>query len=152
MGQRWCLGFIIDKQVDGVVLLRKSRHLHVGMWNGIGGSIEKEETSLEAMIRECQEETKVSTSANDWWRLGTLSGVAWTVDLFAAERPIFQPVAYYPTDSRDINSLPDDTAYLVPFDHLPDKLAPHVYMLAHRAREKLRNPTAVPAMHFSETL
>lgn len=46
---------------DNKVLLgKKQRKLGKGYWNGFGGQVEKNETVLEAAIRECQEEVGIT--------------------------------------------------------------------------------------------
>ena len=56
--KKYCLGFVCDTQTREVLLIEK-RHPHwqAGKLNGIGGKLEGEETALEAMMRECLEET-----------------------------------------------------------------------------------------------
>lgn len=44
---------------DDVLLARKTKKIGAGLWNGYGGGIEKDETPLDAMIRELHEECGV---------------------------------------------------------------------------------------------
>lgn len=56
----YCLGFLLTDDLKTVILIQKNRpDFQKGKLNGIGGSIEKGETPLQAMIRECKEETNI---------------------------------------------------------------------------------------------
>lgn len=48
------------KKDDEILLAKKKRGFGIGKYNGVGGKIEKNETSKEAMIRETYEEIKVT--------------------------------------------------------------------------------------------
>lgn len=48
---------------DEILLAMKKRGMGVGLWNGVGGKLETGETIEAAMIRECQEEIKVTPTA-----------------------------------------------------------------------------------------
>jgi len=55
----YCVGFIFNKELTRVLLIKKKRGpaSMSGKLNGIGGKIEKDESGLDAIIRECREET-----------------------------------------------------------------------------------------------
>lgn len=59
----YCLGFVFDDSLEEVLLIKKVRSAHAGKWNGVGGSLLDigggglRESYLDAMIRECFEET-----------------------------------------------------------------------------------------------
>lgn len=63
----YVLGFAIDSS-SNVLLIKKKRgpSFNIGMYNGIGGSIEDRETRQEAMAREFQEECGLSTPPENW--------------------------------------------------------------------------------------
>lgn len=55
--KQYCLGFIFD-YYNNVVLIKKNKpEWQKGLYNAIGGKIEPKEHALDAMIRECKEET-----------------------------------------------------------------------------------------------
>lgn len=59
-------GFMFDPTGQQVLLTQKARPTwQAGKWNGIGGKIEPNETSLAAMHREFQEETGIVTLGYD---------------------------------------------------------------------------------------
>lgn len=64
--KKYCLGFVCDVHRQEVLLIEKNRPTwQAGKFNGIGGKLEGEESALEAMIRECQEETGLEEIAWD---------------------------------------------------------------------------------------
>ena len=66
------VGFAFSENANSVLLVRKQRpEWQKGLLNGIGGKIEEGETSLDAMHRECKEETGLSLN---WLRKGLMQG------------------------------------------------------------------------------
>lgn len=60
-------GFLFSQDLTHVVLLEKqSPAWQKGLFNGVGGKIEEGESPVQAMVRECEEETGVSISENNW--------------------------------------------------------------------------------------
>ena len=56
--KHYVLGLVLDKYKTEILLIKKEKPLWMKEhWNGIGGKIEENETSLQAMHRECSEET-----------------------------------------------------------------------------------------------
>lgn len=72
--KRYCLGFAFEKTgLQEVLLIKKTKpEWQRGMLNGVGGSIEPGETSLDAMIREFYEETHEGTEPSEWREFATL--------------------------------------------------------------------------------
>lgn len=65
--KKMVVGFMFDRKVARVVLIRKNRPAWMaGLCNGIGGKVEGEETPVQAMVREFREETTVVTQEGDW--------------------------------------------------------------------------------------
>ena len=89
----YVLGFIFDAKKDKVLLIKKSRpSWQKGKLNGIGGKIENNETPLEAMIRECKEETNLNIK--NWRHYATMLfsdnkvfvySAAWNIELASDE-------------------------------------------------------------------
>lgn len=87
----FCLGFAFDIQNPShVLLIRKNRpKWQAGLLNGVGGHVEPGETLLEAMVREFQEETGISTVFADWRKVATLFGPGkWRVACYTADLQI----------------------------------------------------------------
>lgn len=59
--------YILDG--DRVLLIEKKRGLGRGLYNGVGGKVEKGETPIEAAIRECEEEIGIEPKKVDWMGL-----------------------------------------------------------------------------------
>lgn len=55
---KYTLGFI--KRKDEILMVNRYKKPWKGAWNGVGGKIEGNETPLECIIREVQEETGIS--------------------------------------------------------------------------------------------
>ena len=65
--KRYVTGFLFSRDASHVVLIKKiNPHWQRGLFNGIGGKIEDNELSIDAMIRECFEECGVATHQADW--------------------------------------------------------------------------------------
>lgn len=61
----YVVGFVFDPLLHRVLLIEKNRpEWQKGLMNGIGGKIEEYETPIEAMVRECEEESGLYTT--DW--------------------------------------------------------------------------------------
>lgn len=65
--KKYVTGFLFSQDSSHVVLINKiNPQWQRGLFNGIGGKIEANEASIDAMIRECTEETGVTTQREDW--------------------------------------------------------------------------------------
>lgn len=83
------LVFLFKREKDGcsqICLGRKKTGVGKGMWNGIGGKVEKGESSAEAAVREVKEEVSVAIEPNDLCHLGKITTFEpdsnWAVDVF----------------------------------------------------------------------
>lgn len=86
--KEYCLGFAfptIELSREEVVLIRKNKPaFQKDRLNGVGGSVEKGETGLEAMVREFQEETSVTTREFEWQHVCTFIIEDCHIHVFAA--------------------------------------------------------------------
>lgn len=140
--KEWCLGFVFLEGYEKVLLLKKARTMHVGLWNGVGGKVEPGETIEAAMIRECDEEAKLHVA--DWTYVGELkgntNGEEWRVAVFGAYCKSFEVEEAHP-----FLHCKRDVPYKVRLDQLSSfELAPHVQVLAHVARSRVKDPTIKP--------
>src|SRR5260370_28235079 len=82
-------GFLFDNNGAHVALIKKV-HFPANVdwtknpWNGVGGKIERNETAIEAMVREFREETGVQTNLDDWQYFAEVDSPDWTVFYFRA--------------------------------------------------------------------
>lgn len=83
---RYVVGFAFDNESKHTVILIQKRKpaWQAGHFNGVGGKVERGESSLEAMIREFKEETTVETTASDWRQFASLVSRYWNVDVYVA--------------------------------------------------------------------
>lgn len=71
--QSYVVGFAFSKDMEQILLIEKLRPTwQEGCLNGIGGKIEKDELPLDAMHRECMEESGLEL---DWVCRGVMSGI-----------------------------------------------------------------------------
>jgi len=65
--KKYVTGFLFSKDSSHIVLINKiNPQWQRGLFNGIGGKIEINESSIDAMVREFVEETGVTTQQADW--------------------------------------------------------------------------------------
>lgn len=84
---KFVCGFCFDEAREHVLLIKKKRpKWQNGRLNGIGGHIETDELEIQAMKREFQEETGISSEFHQimWRRLAYLRGPDWEVCFFHA--------------------------------------------------------------------
>lgn len=90
----YCAGFMIDRERNEVLLIRKNRPtFQAGKWNGIGGKLELLESPVKAMVREFREETGIETEPGAWTPTIELCGEDFCVTYyrtFVSEIPEFQ--------------------------------------------------------------
>jgi len=79
----YVLGFAFDCRCQQVLLIQKIKpEWQAGSLNGVGGKIEKGETPLEAMSRECWEESGIEIEI--WNEIPPMVGFNWKVHVFRA--------------------------------------------------------------------
>lgn len=80
--QKYVLGFMTDGNGNIAFIIKNKPEWQKGFKNGIGGKIEEGETSLEAMIREFQEETSVLTTKGEWANYAKMTNSKFEIDVF----------------------------------------------------------------------
>ncbi|WP_025786310.1 8-oxo-dGTP diphosphatase [Sporosarcina sp. D27] len=65
------------KRNDELLMLNRENNPMQGLWNGVGGKIEENETPTECIVREVREETNIDISAYEVIDKGVIS---WEVD------------------------------------------------------------------------
>ena len=102
--QEYVAGFRFSENKDRVLLIEKNRpDWQAGKHNAIGGKIEEGETSIQAMMREFEEETGLQTTAEEWTHFVTLSGNGWTVDFYKS----------FSEDIYDSKQMTDEKPWIV---------------------------------------
>lgn len=83
MKTKFVVGYVFDKE-ENVILIRKNRpSWQKGLLNGVGGHVEQDESSLDAMRRECFEEGGVYI--HEWRNICYMGGSDWELEVYATE-------------------------------------------------------------------
>lgn len=124
---RYCLGFCFNEDKSHVLLILKSKPTwQAGNWNGIGGKVEKNETTYIAMCREFKEETTVELT--NWKPTLTMGNFSWKIDVFynylpnnklkqieAATKDFEERCKVFSIDLLPDNCI-DNLAWLIPYN------------------------------------
>ncbi len=90
--QNYSCGFIFNEKKNEVLLIRKNRpKWQCGMFNGIGGHAEGDETSYECMVRESKEETTIKDE--NWKYFANLKSRLSNVDFFSIFNQNFNEIS-----------------------------------------------------------
>jgi len=140
---RYCLGFAFSYDLGNVLLIVKNRPIwQAGLLNGIGGKAEDGETTHDAMVRECEEETGLTIDT--WNPFAQIKGDGFVIDcfktkshlIFEAESLTDEQVNTYPVD---YNLLFDEgtpeLAALVAFAVKPTDGAMSFYGVVQRGKK-----------------
>jgi 8-oxo-dGTP diphosphatase len=113
---KYVVGFMFNKNLDKVVLIRKNRpNWQAGKLNGVGGHVEDGETFYGAMVREFKEETGVEVK--DWTRLITITS---EIDCF------YSRFYFCIGNVYECNSVTDEKIEVVDVNDLPNNLIPNL--------------------------
>jgi 8-oxo-dGTP diphosphatase len=127
---KYALGFIFDQARDHVLLIQKMRPAwQRGKFNGIGGKVEEGETFLQAMTRECWEETGISTEARglEWQHVATLTGENFLMPVYS----LFSQVVFYAIQRTD------EPLQILPHRALPEsRIMPNIPVLISLALDE----------------
>jgi len=126
------VGFLFDNLSENVLLIKKNRPAwQKGRLNGVGGKIEKDETPLNAMIREFTEETDQEVSR--FKNYAIMNGSGWRVYFFSAVTDTLE-LKENPTDEEQVivkvKDLPrntiDNLRWLIPMATDKELLKPSI--------------------------
>lgn len=80
----YSLGFAFSPDHSRVLLIKKTRpEWQAGLLNGVGGKVEQDESTHDAMVREFKEETNIDTVPENWAEFGLHSGPGYELRLFS---------------------------------------------------------------------
>ena len=83
---KYCLGFVFNQKETDVLLIEKQKpDWQKGLLNGIGGKVEKTETSRMAIVREFHEETGLIVDLEEWRYVVTIGDDDWECDVFTTK-------------------------------------------------------------------
>jgi 8-oxo-dGTP diphosphatase len=122
----YVVGFVFSKDKNHILLIKKLRpKWQNGFLNGIGGKIEESESPIEAMDRECEEETGLHLS---WEYRGIMNGIngdgksfechmffAYDDMIWEFEQKEDEPLGVYSVEELNDKKLIDNLHFLIPF-------------------------------------
>lgn len=107
----YVLGYMFSNSCRSVCLIKKNRPVAMaGLWNGVGGKIEHNETSLDAMIREFNEETGVLYTK--WRKYTVINGDDFSITIFYC----------HTDDIYRCSTITDEEVLIFPVYNLPKNL------------------------------
>ena len=126
--QKYVTGFLFSTDATEVVLIKKiNPQWQAGLFNGVGGKIEANEASCDAMTREFAEETGVSIAPAQWTCYACIYRPNhYHVDVYFA----YSELAY------SVRSVEQEQVKLCKVDELPSNLIPNLRWLIPMALDK----------------
>jgi len=132
--QSYVVGFAFSEDTNHILLVRKLRPAwQQGSLNGIGGKIEPGEAPMEAMQRECLEESGLCL---EWEQRGLMRGVngdgspfechifyAFSDAVWAFEQREDEPLGVYGVEALRDEKLIANLRFLIPFGRHDDRAA-----------------------------
>lgn len=131
--KKYTVGFLFSSDLSQVLLIHKlTPEWQKGKLNGLGGKLEKGESTKQSFIREIYEESGITLESKQVIKMGLLKGVEWKVFVFAAvyEGEIFTPKTYE-----------KELLEWFEVDNLPANCVPNLYWQIPFARNELRFKT-----------
>jgi len=128
------LGFIFDATLEHVLLVHKnSPAWQAGLINGVGGKVDSDETTLDCMVRECQEETTLEIPAAAWMPVATM------IDEDGVNPGLTIAVFVTKFDGAMANAQKNDHEEIEWFPHnqIPDNVISNLHFLIPLAHQKL---------------
>jgi 8-oxo-dGTP diphosphatase len=129
--QSYVVGFAFSKDMKHILLLKKLRpEWQKDSLNGMGGKIEDGELPMEAMYRECMEETGLSLA---WQHRGVMSGIngdkkpfechifyAYSDSIWDFEQKEDEPLKIYDIEDLHDKKMIKNLHFLIPFGQYND--------------------------------
>ena len=126
--KHYVTGFLFTKNFKHVVLIKKlNPEWQRGLFNGVGGKVEENEKSYDAMSREFEEETGVVINAEEWIHFSHI------------HRPNFYYLDLYYAHSDlafDVRTIEKEEVHIVKVNNLPKNIIPNLQWLIPLALDK----------------
>ena len=126
--KKYVTGFLFSSDNSHLVLIKKlAPAWQVGLLNGVGGKIEKNETSADAMSREFKEETGVFIPVNNWRCYAKIHRPNfYDLDVFFARSDL----------AFEARTIENEEVYIFKLNELPNNLIPNLNWLIPLALDK----------------
>ena len=119
--KKYVTGFLFSKDSSHLVLIKKINPAwQRGLFNGIGGKVEANEASIDAMVREFFEETGVTTCKTDWTHYANVyRPECYDVDIYFA----------HSDRAFSARTIEQEQVVIVKTSELPNNLIPNLHWL-----------------------
>tara|TARA_R110000787_G_scaffold63273_5_gene142543 strand:+ start:57 stop:500 length:444 start_codon:yes stop_codon:yes gene_type:complete len=126
--KKYVTGLLFSQDASHVVLIKKINPLwQRGLFNGIGGKIEADESSVDAMVREFFEETGVITNQADWTCYARIfRPKCYDVDVYFAHSDL----------AFSAKTLEQEQVHIIKLTELPSNIIPNLQWLMPLALDK----------------
>ncbi|XPV69815.1 MAG: NUDIX hydrolase [Halarcobacter sp.] len=126
--KKYVTGFLFSKDKKQVVLIKKiNPKWQRGLLNGVGGKIEENELSCDAMVREFKEETGVTIKSDKWLCYAKIHRANYyDLDVYCA----YSDLAY------QVKTVEKEEVVIVKINNLPDNIIPNLKWLIPLALDK----------------
>lgn len=119
--EQYTVGFIFNEDLSKILLIHPNRpEWQVGKLNGPGGKVEEDETPVDCVVREIEEETSLIIPSDKW----TLTAVEHHTDM-----QVHFFTATYSGDLDEIKQLTDEKIEWFSITPLPEKVLPNLRWL-----------------------
>lgn len=119
--KKYVTGFLFSNDTRHVVLIKKiNPKWQRGLFNGIGGKIEANESSIDAMVREFCEETGVITQQTDWTCYANIYRPnCYDVDVYFARSDL----------AFNAKTVEQEQVHIIQLAELPNNMVPNLQWL-----------------------
>ena len=126
--KKYVTGFLFSQDASHVVLIEKiNPQWQCGFLNGIGGKIEANEPSVDAMVREFVEETGVITHKADWTCFAKVYRPScYDVDMYFAHSDC----------AFNARTIEQEQVHVIKLSELPRNIFPNLHWLIPLALDK----------------
>lgn len=110
--KRWTLGFVFTLDFSHVLLIHKEHPKdQKGFWNGLGGKFETDESIIECVSREIEEESDLRIA--DWREVGKVYGKDWEMSICTST---------YSGAMSDARTMTDEQVHWFPVHDYPSNI------------------------------
>ncbi|MBA6224278.1 NUDIX domain-containing protein [Colwellia sp. MB02u-18] len=126
--KKYVTGFLFSQDASHLVLIQKKNPpWQCGLFNGVGGKIETNELSVDAMVREFIEETGVQTHKADWTCYAKIYRPhCYDVDVYFAHSDL----------AFSAKTIEQEPVHIIKLTELPSNIIPNLQWLIPLALDK----------------